>query len=127
MPLIDVQTIILISILLIIIIPLYLSLQERQTKNKGKKMVSALNVEIEAFQMTKEARQDNSNWTNWMHEAWQKEQTEQGALYPSEFPNSDGTDKLILNTLNDKVLIEWNDFIVKDINGKLYTCNPDYR
>lgn len=35
MPLIDLQTIILISILLIIIIPLFLSLEERRTKNKG--------------------------------------------------------------------------------------------
>lgn len=37
MPLIDLQTIIIISILLIILIPLFLAHKERQTKNNGEK------------------------------------------------------------------------------------------
>ena len=49
-------------------------------------------VVIEAFQMTKERRLDNSEWPNWLNEAWQKEQTEPGALYPSS--HNSGNDKL---------------------------------
>ena len=82
-------------------------------------------VVIEAFQMTKEARQDNSNWLEWMHKAWQKDPEEQGALYPSDYPNSNGTDKLKIHTLEGDHLVEWNDFIIQGVNGELYPCKPD--
>ena len=39
-------------------------------------------VEIEAFQMTEERRQDMSEWPPWLHEAWNKRFWHVGAVYP---------------------------------------------
>lgn len=82
-------------------------------------------VVIEAFQMTKERRQDNSEWTEWMNKAWNKPNNEEGSLYPSEFPDSDGTDKLKIHTLEGDMLVEWDDYIIQGVNGELYPCKPD--
>jgi len=82
-------------------------------------------VVIKAFQMTKEARQDNSNWPNWLNKAWCKEHGELGALYPSDYPNSDGTDKLRIQTLEGNQLVSWNDYIIKGVQGEIYPCKPD--
>jgi len=38
-------------------------------------------VIVEAFQMTRERRLDNSEWPTWLHKAWQKSITEVGALF----------------------------------------------
>jgi hypothetical protein len=69
-------------------------------------------VVIKAFQMTKEHRQDVSKWPNWLQKAWNKEHGELGALYASNYPNSDGTDKLIIQTLEGNQLVSWNDYII---------------
>ena len=82
-------------------------------------------VVIEAFQMTKETRQDNSDWPEWMHKAWQKSFIEPGSLYPSDFPDSDGTDKLKIHTLEGDHLVSWNDWIIQGVDGELYPCKPD--
>ena len=82
-------------------------------------------VVIEAFQMTEEARQDNTNWPTWLHRAWQKDTRVEGALYPSEHPYSDGTDKLKIHTLEGDLLVEWNDYIIQGVNKELYPCKPD--
>ena len=82
-------------------------------------------VEIEAFQMTKERRSNNIEWPGWLHEAWNKDNDEEGCLYPSEYPNSDGTDRLHINTLEGVYLVSWNDYIIRGVNGKLYPCKPD--
>lgn len=80
-------------------------------------------VVIEAFQMTKERRLDNSDWPNWLNEAWQKEQTEPGSLYPSA--HNSGNDKLKIHTLEGEHLVEWNDFIIQGVQGEIYPCKPD--
>lgn len=82
-------------------------------------------VVIEAFQMTEETRRDNSKWLNWMHEAWQKEPNEEGALYPADSPNSNGDDKLKIHTLEGTHLVEWGDYIIQGVKGELYPCKPD--
>jgi len=82
-------------------------------------------VVIEAFQMTEERRKDNSDWPNWMHQAWHKKNDEENSLFPSEFPDSDGTDKLAIYTLERIELVSWNDFIIQGIQGELYPCKPD--
>lgn len=46
---------------------------------------------IEAFQMTPERRQDNRDWPNWMHEAWNREPGEPDALFPTEKVISEDT------------------------------------
>ena len=82
-------------------------------------------VEIEAFQLTKETREDNSNWPDWMHEAWNKELDEVGSLYPWLYPDSDGSDELAVETLNGAVLVRFNDYIIRGTQGELYPCDPD--
>ena len=82
-------------------------------------------VIIEAFQMTKERCKDNSEWPNWLNQAWQKRPQDDGALYPRNFPDSDGTDRLVVHTLEGNHLVEWNDFIIRGVQGELYPCKPD--
>ena len=82
-------------------------------------------VVINAFQMTEERRQDNSEWPNWLNQAWQKEWDEEGSLYPKDYPNSDGTDKLRIGTLEGDQHIEWDDFIIQGVRGEIYPCKPD--
>ena len=80
-------------------------------------------VVIEAFQMTRQRRVDNSEWPNWMHKAWNKERETVGSLYPTEEGTGDGT--LVIGTLEGKHLVSWNDWIIQGVQGELYSCKPD--
>lgn len=82
-------------------------------------------VVIEAFQMTPERRSDNSEWPNWMHEAWQKGLDEPGGLFPADYPHSNGTDELRINTLEGVHNVSWGDWIIQGVKGELYPCKPD--
>lgn len=82
-------------------------------------------VVIEAFQMTKERRQDNSEWPQWLHEAWNEDPANPNALFPSDFPVSDGTDELEISTLEGTLRVSFNDWIIKGVQGELYPCKPD--
>ena len=77
---------------------------------------------MNVFIVTRENRQDNTNWPEWMNKAWSKKHTEVGAIYPAEFPDSDGTDPLFLCTEDGAKLILWGDALIED-NGiiTLYT------
>ena len=79
-------------------------------------------VVIEAFQMTKERRWDNSDWPGWMHEAWNKEPSE-GAIWID--PDDPTGEKLVCGTLEGVHAISTNDWIIKGINGEIYPCKPD--
>lgn len=81
-------------------------------------------VIVEAFQMTRERREDNSEWPHWLHLAWNKSHGEPGAVFPSEWPHSDGTDKLSINTLEGVHLVGWDDWIIRWPAGELYPCKP---
>lgn len=76
-------------------------------------------VVIEAFQMTKEARHDNSNWPNWLHNAWNTHSTINGALF------CDGKEDLAIRTLEGVLNVSWGDFIIQGVQGELYPCKPD--
>jgi hypothetical protein len=80
---------------------------------------------IQAFQMTYLRRQDNRDWPSWLHEAWTKNWEAVGAVYPADFPNSDGTDPLRIRTLEGTMRVSWNDYIVRGIQGELYSVKPD--
>jgi hypothetical protein len=82
-------------------------------------------IVIEAFQMTRARRADNSEWPNWLHQAWQKDFHEAGAVGCIDFPNSDGTDQLEIQTLEGVMLVGWDDFIIQGVKGELYPCKPD--
>lgn len=80
-------------------------------------------VVIQAFQMTRERRQDNSEWPEWLHEAWDKERGEPGSL----FPEVEGSmySRLAVGTLEGPLSVSWGDWIIRGIKGELYPCKPD--
>ena len=82
-------------------------------------------VVIEAFQMTTERRQDNSEWPNWLNLAWNMENNEVGSVSPAEYPHSDGTDMLSVCTLEGAHLVSFGDWIIKGVQGELYPCKSD--
>ncbi len=76
-------------------------------------------IVIVAFQMTKERRQNGADWPYWLQLAWQKENFIIGAVSSENYPNSDGTDKLIIHTEEGvHLLVDWDDYIIKDVNGE---------
>ncbi|MEE8113067.1 MAG: hypothetical protein V3T23_01810 [Nitrososphaerales archaeon] len=77
-----------------------------------------LPIVIEAFQMTYERRQDNSDWPNWLHEAWNKKHEEIGSFFPL-------SSTLLIHTLEGNHLVSEDDFIIQGIQGDLYSCKPD--
>ena len=82
-------------------------------------------VVIEAFQITKKTRQDNSEWPKWLNEAWNKDFEDVGMVGCEDFPNSNGKDRLIIRTLEGVMTVSWDDFIIKGVAGELYSCKPD--
>jgi hypothetical protein len=84
-------------------------------------------VVIEAFQMTQERRMDNSAWPNWLHEAWNKDRHEEGALfrnYPG-IPSGTVEDTLAIHTLEGDHEVRWDDWIIRGVESELYPCKPD--
>lgn len=78
-------------------------------------------VEVEAFQMTKERRWDNSEWPEWLHKAWNKDG--EGALFiDSDDPTRE---KLVIGTLEGIQRISWDDWIIQGIQDEIYSCKPD--
>lgn len=80
-------------------------------------------VVIEAFQMTKQTRWDNSDWPNWLNKAWQNEPGIDGALWiDSECPKGEA---LYCGTLEGKHKVTFGDFIIQGVQGEIYPCKPD--
>ncbi len=83
-------------------------------------------VVIEAFQMTKERRASNRDWPSWLHFAWAGvARGEPGYVGCVDYPNSDGTDQLYIQTLEGRMTIGWDDYIIHGVKGELYACKPD--
>ena len=81
-------------------------------------------IVIEAFQMTKERRASNFDWPNWLHQAWQKDPSE-GSVWAEDYPNSDGTDRLCIGTLEGVYIVSWDDWIIQGVKDEIYACKPD--
>lgn len=79
--------------------------------------------EIEAFQMTREARMDNTDWPAWLHEAWLKDHDEVGALWPCDHPNSDGRDELFLKERDAFTTVVAFDSWILNIDGELVSMH----
>ena len=77
-------------------------------------------VVIEAFQMTKERRWDNSEWPGWLHEAWQKANDDAGAFYC----DSSDLKYIYIHTLEGHHRVTYGDWIIQGISGELYPCKP---
>ena len=85
-------------------------------------------IVIEAFQLTKATRESNADWPRWMHDAWQQDRGTPNSLWPTTEDFSLGT--LSITTLEgnhrpDDPVVEFNDWIIRGIQGELYPCKPD--
>lgn len=85
-------------------------------------------VVIEAFQMTKERRWDNSEWPYWLHQAWNREHGE-NALWPDPNtppePGKKSSSILLCGTLEGVHVVTPGDYIIRGIKGEIYPCKPD--
>ena len=85
-------------------------------------------VVIEAFQMTKERRWDNSEWPNWLNEAWNRHHGE-NAMWPDPDvppnPKHDSADQLVCGTLEGVHRIDFGDWIIQGVKGEIYPRKPD--
>ena len=83
-------------------------------------------IVIEAFQMTKKRRSDNSSWPAWLHAAWNLPVAETGAMFSSADGCLEGElDAVFINTLEGVHKVSWDDWIIQGIGGELYPCKPD--
>lgn len=80
-------------------------------------------VVIEAFQMTEKRRNDNMDWPEWLNEAWNKKQTDVGALFIR--PMDHTRQLLAIATMEGPLMVSWGDWIIKGVQGELYPCKPD--
>ncbi|MFH2022513.1 MAG: hypothetical protein ABIJ33_04555 [Patescibacteria group bacterium] len=81
-------------------------------------------VVIDAFQMTKQRRASNFDWPVWLHKAWQMGAME-GGVWSEDIPNSDGTDRLCVGSLQGVNMVDWGDWIIRNGENDLYACKPD--
>jgi len=84
-------------------------------------------VVVEAFQMTKERRLDNSEWPTWLHRAWQKKLDEPGSFFCAADGCLEGEKctPVFIQTPKGTMRVAWDDWIIKGIQGELYPCKPD--
>jgi len=74
--------------------------------------------------MTRERRDDNSEWPEWLHRAWNLARNEPGALrvsYVGHIPS----DELEITTPEGVQHITWDDWIIQGVHGELYPCKPN--
>ena len=83
-------------------------------------------VVIDAFQMTKPRRWDNSCWPTWLHVAWNKSPAETGCVFCVDDAGLIGPGaNLCVTTLEGTLAIAFDDWIIKGVNDELYPCKPD--
>jgi hypothetical protein len=81
-------------------------------------------VIIQAFQMTKERRNDNKDWPEWLNRSWNYDRGDVNAVYPTSEPTPDGErTTLTLNTVMYEKEIAWGDWIVQNEDGNLFVCS----
>lgn len=85
-------------------------------------------IVIDAFQMTEARRWDNSEWPDWLNEAWQREPGENAVWIDPDAPLASGhlsAAELLCGTLEGVHRIDWGDWIIRGVKGELYPCKPD--
>lgn len=80
-------------------------------------------IVIEAFQMTRERRYNNSEWPDWLHESWNLDRDSRCALFIDWDRSMEGV-RLGLTTFEGEIQIEWDDWIIQGVQGELYPCKP---
>ena len=77
--------------------------------------------EIEAFQMTKARRADNSDWPTWLHKAWQLESEDVGALFCVS-----GGDEIFIRAIEGVTGVCHDDWIIRGVHqGLIFAMKPD--
>jgi hypothetical protein len=79
-------------------------------------------IVIVAFQLTKETRQDNRDWPEWMNLAWNKNTGEYGSLWCK---TAESNGPLYITTPEGIMCASIGDWIIRGIQGELYPCKPD--
>ena len=82
-------------------------------------------VVIEAFQMTRERRNDHSDWPAWLTDAWNGEPNKSGTLQRTMPFGENPTDELEIVTLEGIHRVNWGDWIIRGVQGELYPCKPE--
>ncbi len=83
-------------------------------------------VVIEAFQMTRERRNSNVNWPQWLREAWNAGRNKPGALQVNMFIKDQSKHcNLEIVTLEGMHQVSYDDWIIRGVKGELYSCKPD--
>jgi hypothetical protein len=82
-------------------------------------------VVIEAFQMTKQRRQDNREWPEWLNRAWNGELGAPGTVQRTAADDAEPVDELAIITLEGVHRVSWDDWIIQGVKGELYPCKPD--
>jgi hypothetical protein len=82
-------------------------------------------VVIEAFQMTRERRNDNSDWPAWLNDAWKGEPNKPGTVQRTMPFDENPTDELEIMTLEGIHRVNWGDWIIRGVQGELYPCKPE--
>lgn len=73
---------------------------------------------VEAFQMTRARRESNVDWPQWLHDAWNKDPAELGALFVNAKDRAGRS--IRLNTYKSPNQdVAWGDFIVRNKTGYL--------
>ena len=75
-------------------------------------------VEIEAYQMTADRRDDAFGWPAWLRAAWAKPDDESGSLVAL-------AGALLLVTLEGVMAVGRDDWIIRGVKGELYACRAD--
>jgi hypothetical protein len=85
-------------------------------------------VVIEAFQMTLERRWDNSEWPEWLHEAWNRKRGKKNAIWihPDALvaEGRESAAELMCGTPEGSYQITWDDWIIQGVQGEIYLCKP---
>ena len=73
--------------------------------------------------MTKCRKYSNEEWPEWLLDAWNKSNWEEGSVYLTHgHPQLCG---LSINTLEGVMQIKWDDYIIQGVLGEIYPCKPD--
>lgn len=80
-------------------------------------------VVVDAFQMTREHRLDNSDWPDWLNQAWNKERGTVGSVFPT-MPNTTADKVLSIMTKEGEMFVPIDNWIIRGVEGELYSIDP---
>lgn len=82
-------------------------------------------IKVRAFQMTPERMNENADWPDYLHEAWNKGKGVEGGLYPHLNDSGGRTTMLAIETLEGPHLIKPNVWIIQGPKGEIWGVQPD--